>query len=96
MSDLSPYFGTLSGNNSTRDSLCRQISILKQTEVVNRLVVQMLLMYNHKHRRTWDESLPYIQHSYNRAQHNSMGKSPFKICYGFQPSAPIDLISSLT
>ena len=25
-----------------------------------------------------------------------MGKSPFEICYGFQPSVPIDLISSLT
>ena len=25
-----------------------------------------------------------------------MGKSPFEICYGFQPSTPIDLISSLT
>ena len=46
--------------------------------------------------QTWDDILPYIQHSYNRAQHSSTGKSPFEICYGFQPLAPIDLISSLT
>ena len=51
-------------------------------------------MYNHKHYRTWDGNLPYIQHNYNRAQHNSTGKSPFDICYKFQPLAPIDLISS--
>ena len=68
----------------------------KQMEVVNRLVVQLLCMYNQKHHRTWDDNLPYIQHSYNRAQHSSTGKSPFEICYGFQPLMPIDLISSLT
>ena len=32
----------------------------EQMEVVNRLVVLFLCMYNHKHRRTWDEILPYI------------------------------------
>ena len=53
-------------------------------------------MYNHKHHRTWDENLPYIQHNYIRAQRSSMGKSPFEICYGVQPSTPIDLISSST
>ena len=53
-------------------------------------------MYNHKHCQTWDEILPYIQHNYNHAQHSSTGKSPFEICYGFQPSTPIDLITSST
>ena len=60
------------------------------------LVIQLLHMYNHKHRRTWDDNLPYIQHNYNRAQHISIGKIPFEICYRFQPLAPIELISSLT
>jgi hypothetical protein len=36
-----------------------------QTEVVNRMIVHILRMYNSKHPRTWDESLPYIQHNYN-------------------------------
>ena len=43
-----------------------------QTEVVNRMIVHILRMYNSKHPRTWDESLPYIQHSYNRALHSSI------------------------
>ena len=53
-------------------------------------------MYNHKNRGSWDDNLTYIQHNYNCAQQNSTGKSPFEICYEFQPSAPIDLISSST
>ena len=68
----------------------------RQMEVVNHLLVQLLCMYNHTHHRPWDDSLPYIHHSYNHAQQSSIGKSPFEICYEFQPSAPIDLISSST
>ena len=56
-----------------------------QTKVVNRLVVQLLCMYNHKHHRTWDESIPYIQHSYNRAQHSSMGNITLDICFQIHP-----------
>ena len=36
-----------------------------QTEVVNQMVVHILCMYNSKHSRTWDESLPYVYHIYN-------------------------------
>eukprot|EP00253_Pinus_taeda_P027399 PITA_27399 len=50
-----------------------------QTEVVNRMIVQILHMYNSKHPRTWDKSLPYVQHSYNRALHNSTGHNPFQV-----------------
>ena len=53
-------------------------------------------MYNQKHNQTWDDTIPYIQHSYNHAKKNSMGKILFEIYYGFQPSAPIDLINSST
>jgi hypothetical protein len=48
-------------------------------------------MYNSKHPRTWDESLPYVQHSYNRALHSSTGHSPFQVGLGFQPLGPIDV-----
>jgi hypothetical protein len=34
-----------------------------QTEVVNRMIVHILWMYNSKHPRTWDENLSYVQHS---------------------------------
>ena len=48
-----------------------------QTKVVNRMIVHIMHMYNSKHPRTWDESLPYVQHSYNRALHSSIGNNPF-------------------
>jgi hypothetical protein len=62
-----------------------------QIEVVNRMIVHILRMYNSKHPRTWDESLPYVQHSYNRALHSSTSHSPFQVGFGFQPLCPIDI-----
>jgi hypothetical protein len=62
-----------------------------QIEVVNRMIVHILRMYNSKHPRTWDESLPYVHHSYNRALHSSTGHSPFQVGLGFQPLGPIDV-----
>ena len=62
-----------------------------QTEVVKRIIVHILHMYNSKHPRTCDESLPYVQHSYNRALHSSIGHSPFQVGLGFQPLCPIDV-----
>ena len=60
-------------------------------EVVNRTVVHTLRIYNSIHPKTWDESLSYIHHSYNRAMHRSIGVSPFEACMGFLPRSPIDL-----
>jgi hypothetical protein len=48
-------------------------------------------MYNSKHPPTWDESLPYVQHSYNQALHSSTGHNPFQVGLGFQPLGPIDV-----
>jgi hypothetical protein len=62
-----------------------------QTEVVNRMIVHILHMYNSKHPRTWDEILPYVQHSYNRALHSTTGHNPFQVGLGFQPLGPIDV-----
>ena len=62
-----------------------------QTEVVNMMIVHILCMYNSKHQRTWDESLPYVQHSYNWALHNSTNHRPFQVGLGFQPLCPIDV-----
>ena len=60
-----------------------------QTEVVNKMIVHILRMYNSKHPPTWDESLPYVQHSYNRALHSSTGHNPFQVGLGIQPLCPI-------
>ena len=62
-----------------------------QTQVVNRMVMQILWMYNSKHPCTWDDKLPYVQHSYNRAIHSSTGHNPFQVGLGFQPLGPIDV-----
>jgi hypothetical protein len=62
-----------------------------QTKVVNQMIVHILRMYNSKHPRTWDESLPYVQHSYNRALHSSTSHNPFQVGLGFQPLCPIDI-----
>lgn len=55
------------------------------------MIVHILCIYNSKHLHTWDESIPYVQHRYNRAFHNSIGHHPFHVCLGFQPLAPIDV-----
>ena len=55
------------------------------------MIVHILHMYNSKHPRTWDESLPYVQHSYNQDLHSSTGHKPFPVGLGFQPLCPIDV-----
>ena len=55
------------------------------------MIVCILHMYNSKHLCTWDESLPYVQHNYNRALHSSTDHSPFQVGLGFQPLVPIDV-----
>jgi hypothetical protein len=62
-----------------------------QTKVINQMIVHILCMYNSKHPHTWDESLPYFQHIYNRALHSSTEHSPFQVGLGFQPLGPIDV-----
>jgi hypothetical protein len=62
-----------------------------QTEVINRMVVHILRMYNSKHPRTSNESLSYVHHSYNRSLHSSTGHIPFQVGLGFQPLGPIDV-----
>jgi hypothetical protein len=55
------------------------------------MIVYISGMYNSKYPRTWDESLMYIQHSYSRSLHSSIGQIPFHVSLGFHPLAPIDV-----
>jgi hypothetical protein len=48
-------------------------------------------MYNSKNPCTWDEILPYVQHSYNQTLHNSTDHNPFQVGLGFHPVCPIDV-----
>jgi hypothetical protein len=59
-----------------------------QTKVVNMMIMHILRMYNSKNLCTWDEILPYVQHSYNRDIHISTGHNPFQVGLGFQPLIP--------
>jgi hypothetical protein len=68
----------------------------RQIEVINRMIVHILCMYNSKNPHTWDESLHYVQHSYNRSLHSSTNHRPFKMRMGFQPFGPIDVALPLS
>jgi hypothetical protein len=60
------------------------------------MIVHILRMYNYKHPRTWDKSIPYVQQSYNRALHSSTDHIPFQMGLGFQPLGPIDVALPLS
>jgi translation initiation factor IF-1 len=40
----------------------------------------------------WEECLPHIKFAYNRSVHSTTKVSPFRVVYGFNPRAPIDLL----
>jgi hypothetical protein len=46
-----------------------------------------------KNIKMWEESLPHVEFAHNRAVHSTTKFSPFQIVYGFNPTAPIDLLS---
>jgi len=66
-----------------------------QTEVVNKMMVHILHMYNSKHPQTWGENHPYMQHNYNKSLHSSTSHNPFQVVLGFQPLCPIDVVMPL-
>jgi hypothetical protein len=63
-----------------------------QTEVVNRTLSAMLRAILKKNLKMWEECLPHVEFSYNRAEHSTTKVSPFQVVYGFNPRAPIDLL----
>ena len=63
-----------------------------QIEVVNQMIIQILHMYHSKHPCTWDESLPYVKHIYNKVIHISIGHIPFEVFLGYPPLVPINVL----
>ena len=63
-----------------------------QTEVVNRTLSTMLRAVLKKNLKVWEDCLPHIEFSYNRAIHFTTKVSPFQVVYGFNPMPPIDLL----
>jgi hypothetical protein len=64
-----------------------------QTEVVNRTLSTMLWAVLKMNLKLWEECLPHIEFAYNRSIHSTTKVSPFQVVYGFNPHAPIDLLS---
>nr|GEV77433.1 hypothetical protein [Tanacetum cinerariifolium] len=62
-----------------------------QTEVVNRTVVYLLIGYNARHQKTWDESIPFLQFEINHTVRSSTNKAPSEVCLGFLPQSPFDM-----
>jgi hypothetical protein len=46
-----------------------------------------------KNLKMWEECLPHVEFAYNRATHPMTKVSPFQIVYGFNPHAPIVILS---
>jgi hypothetical protein len=55
------------------------------------MIMHIIHMYSSKNPRTWDESLPYVQHSYNQSMYSSINHNPFQVGLGFQQLGPIDV-----
>ncbi|MBW0477972.1 hypothetical protein O181_017687 [Austropuccinia psidii MF-1] len=78
--------------------LCQQLKISRdlstafhpetdgQTERVNQILEQYLLMYVSYHQDDWHTWLPLAELSYNNAEHASTKQSPFPTIYGRNPS----------
>jgi hypothetical protein len=56
-----------------------------QTEVVNRILEDLLRSLVTEHHSQWDNILPQEEFAYNKSVNKSTGQSPFQIFYGIQP-----------
>ncbi|KAF8748695.1 hypothetical protein RHS01_10654 [Rhizoctonia solani] len=57
-----------------------------QTEQVNPSIEHFLRAYSGVNQRDWTKWLPMAEFAYNNAVHSSMGKTPFKALYGWEPT----------
>jgi hypothetical protein len=62
-----------------------------QTEVVNRILGDLLRSLVTEHHNSWDNILPQAEFAYNDSVNRSTGKSPFQIVYGTQPRGVSEL-----
>ena len=62
-------------------------------EVANCTLGTMLRAILKKNLKMWVECLPHVEFAYNRATHSTTEVSPFQVVYGFNPRAPIDILS---
>ncbi|GJR94340.1 RNA-directed DNA polymerase [Tanacetum coccineum] len=63
-----------------------------QTEAVNRSLVNLLRCLVGVNIQQWDIVLPQAEFAYNLSCSQTIGKSPFEIVYGCNPSSLLDLV----
>ena len=63
-----------------------------QTEVVNRSLGILLRSLVGKHVSNWDLILFRVEFGCNDSVNRFIGKTPFKVVYGYHPHKPVDLI----
>jgi len=57
-----------------------------QSEIANKAVEQYLRHFVRYHQDDWEALIPMAEFSYNNNDHTSIGMSPFKANYGFDPA----------
>ena len=72
------------GKNLSHSSACHP-QIDGQTEVVNRVLGNLLRCLTKEYGQTWDQVIPQAEFSYNDSINRTIGKSPFQIVYGMHP-----------
>jgi hypothetical protein len=61
-------------------------------EVMNRTLSALLRLLIKKNLREWEECLPHVEFTYNRAVHSTTQLCLFEVVYGFKPITPLDLL----
>jgi hypothetical protein len=64
------------------------------TEVVNKILGDLLRILVTEHHNQWDHILPQVEFSYNDLLNRNIGQSPFQIVYGMQPRGVSELKDS--
>jgi hypothetical protein len=60
-----------------------------QTERVNQIMEDMLRACVLTYGKDWEQSLPYVEFSYNNSYQASLGMSPFEALYGRKCKTPL-------
>ncbi|RDX68018.1 hypothetical protein CR513_53040, partial [Mucuna pruriens] len=63
-----------------------------QTEVVNRMLFQLLRCFMGRNLKSWENWLLDNEFTYNRVVNETTSHLPFKLVYGCSPLSPLDLI----
>ena len=62
-----------------------------QTEILNRILEHYLRAYTSDEQTNWARLLPTMEYSYNNSRSASIGISPFRAMYGYNPEIRFDV-----